>query len=168
MSALVSVDPGTGRFAFSGGGLPAIGYAVPGSGITAFLVGTTPSATSGVMEFQTGSYPPGYQFSPLNGRYGLGFDEILGRQTNSFLGQAGLDPNGGFTDAYFDTQRSAAPGLVPVQQFTMFRYTWSPDGSGTFGGNTYMVSNGAKVYFIDLSPANGHPAVIVGQRQQGP
>jgi hypothetical protein len=169
LSAQYAVDPGTGRITFTGAGVPAIGYAIPGmSGPTAYLVGTTPSAPSGVMEFQTDTYPPGYQFSPLNGRYGLAFDEILDRQSSSFLGQAGVDPNGGLTDAYIDTQRTGAPGLVPVQQFTMFRYLWSADGTGTFGGNTYMVSNGEKIFFIDLSPANGHPAVILGQRQQKP
>ncbi len=59
--------------------------------------------------------------------------------------------------------RTQVPGLVHAQAFTLFRYSWSPDGSGTFGGNTYMVSNGAKVFYIDVSPANGQPAVIVGQ-----
>lgn len=169
LSGQYTIDPATGRFTFSGTGVPAVGYAIPGtSGVTAYLVGTGPSATSGALEFQTDSYPPGYQFSPLNGRFGTALDEMLDRQTSPFLGQAGVDPNGGLTDAYVDTQRTSAPGLVPVQQFTMFRYTWSPDGTGTFGGNTYMVSNGDKVFFIDLSPANGHPAVIVGQRQQKP
>jgi len=121
------------------------------------------------MEYQTNSYPPGYQFSPVNGRYGFSPDEILDRQTTNFAGQETLDPNGGITpDSYVDTSRSSAPGLVPVQTFTLFRYTWSPDGSGTFGGNTYMVSNGEKVFYIDVSPANNHPAVIVGQRQQNP
>ena len=137
--------------------------------MTAYLLGTTPSAASGALEFQTDSYPPGYQFSPLNGRYGFALDEMLDRQTNAFLGQEGADTSGGLTsDSYIDTQRASAPGLVPVESFTMFRYTWSADGSGTFGGNTFMVSNAEKIFYIDLSPANGHPAVVVGQRQQAP
>ena len=169
LSGQYAVDPGTGRFTFSGTGVPAVGYVIPGAdGVTGYLVGTGPSATTGALEFQTDSYPPGYQFSPLNGRYGVALDEILDRQTSPFLGQAGIDPNGGLTDSYIDTQRTSAPGLVPVQQVTMFRYTWGADGTGTFGGNTFMVSNGDKVFFIDLSPADGHPAVIVGQRQQKP
>jgi hypothetical protein len=170
MSAQYSVDPTTGRFVFVGTGIPAVGYAVPGTiGITSYFVGTGAAATSGVMEYQTNSYPPGYQFSPVNGRYGFSPDEILDRQTTNFAGQETLDPNGGITpDSYVDTGRSSAPGLVPVQAFTLFHYTWSPDGSGTFGGNTYMVSNGEKVFYIDVSPANSHPAVIVGQRQQNP
>jgi hypothetical protein len=165
-----SVDPTTGRFTFSGTGVPAIGYAVPGgSGVTGYLMGTGPSAASGVMEFQTSSYPPGYQFSPVNGRYGFALDEMLDAQTNVFAGQESLDPNGGITpDSYVDTSRPAAPGLIPAQTFTLFRYTWNPDGTGRFGGNTYMVSNAEKVFYIDVSPANSHPVVIVGQRQQKP
>ena len=139
------------------------------SGVTGYLVGTGPSASSGVMEFQTSSYPPGYQFSPLNGRYGFALDEMPDPQTSAFAGQESADPNGGITpDSYVDTSRPTAPGLIPVQSFTLFRYTWNPDGTGTFGGNTYMVSNADKVFYIDASPANSHPAVIVGQRQQKP
>ncbi len=170
VSGQYSVDPTTGRFTFSGTGVPAVGYAVPGeSGITGYFVGTGPSAASGVIEFQTNSYPPGYPFSPVNGRYGFGLDEMLDAQTSAFSGQESADPNGGISpDSYLDTSGPAAPELSPVQTFTSFRYTWNPDGSGTYGGNTYMVSNGDKVFYIDASPANGRPAVIVGQRQQKP
>jgi hypothetical protein len=94
---------------------------------------------------------------------------MLDAQTNVFAGQESLDPNGGITpDSYVDTSRPAAPGLIPAQTFTLFRYTWNPDGTGRFGGNTYMVSNAEKVFYIDVSPANSHPVVIVGQRQQKP
>jgi hypothetical protein len=58
-------------------------------------------------------------------------------------------------------------GLIPFQEFDLFQYTWSPDGSGTYGGNTYMVTNGSakgsKFFYIDTSPLNAHPAVVVGQ-----
>ncbi|MBI3477731.1 MAG: putative Ig domain-containing protein [Acidobacteria bacterium] len=170
LSAQYSIDPMTGRFVSVGTGIPAVGYAVPGTnGVTGYFVGTGATAMSGVMEYQTNSYPPGYQFSPINGRYGFSPDEMLDRQTTNFAGQETLDPNGGITpDSYIDTSRPSAPGLVPVQTFTLFRYTWAPDGSGTFGGNTYMVSNAEKAFYIDVSPANTHPAVIVGQRQQKP
>ncbi len=170
LSGQYSVDPTTGRFTFSGTGVPGVGYAVPAeSGVTGYLVGTGTSAMSGVMEFQTNSYAPGYQFSPVSGRYGFALDEMLDAQTSVFAGQESADPNGGITpDSYIDTSRPAAPGLIPVQSFTSFRYTWSPDGTGAYGGNTYMVSNGDKVFYIDTSPATGHPAVIVGQRQQKP
>jgi hypothetical protein len=38
--------------------------------------------------------------------------------------------------------------------------------AGTYGGNTFMVTNQSKFFYIDVSPLNAHPAVIVGQRQQ--
>ena len=168
LSGQYTVDQTTGRFVFSGTAVNAVGYATASAdGITAYLVGTGSSASSGVMEFQTSSYPPGYQFSPINGRYGIGIDEVLDPQTTVFAGVQGADLNGNLSsDSYIDNNIPADPGLIPVQAFTMFRYTWSPDGSGTYGGNTYMVSNGAKIFYIDVSPLNGHPAVVVGQRVQ--
>jgi hypothetical protein len=56
-------------------------------------------------------------------------------------------------------------GLTPFQEFELFKYTWSADGSGIWGGNTYMVTNQSKFFYIDTSPPNGHPGVIVGQLQ---
>jgi hypothetical protein len=168
LSGQYAVDPTTGRFTCSGTAVNAVGYAVPDSaGVTAYLVGTGASAASGVMEFQTDSYPPGYQFSPINGRYGFAVDEMLDPLTTVFAGVHGADQNGGLNaDSYIDSSLPTVPGMIPVQAFTLFRYTWSADGSGTYGGNTYMVSNGSKVFYIDVSPLNGHPAVIVGQRVQ--
>lgn len=168
LSGNYAIDSATGRFTFSGTGIPVVGYAIPAaSGATAFLVGTGPSASSGVMEFQTSAYPPGFQFSPINGRYGFAVDEMLDTQTAAFAGQSQLDSNGGVSaDSYIDTSSSTPPGIVPVLSYNMFHYTWNADGSGTYGGNTYMATNGDKVFYIDVSPLNGHPAVIVGQRQQ--
>lgn len=76
-------------------------------------------------------------------------------------------PNGGLpissTALYLDS--SSLAGLSPFQEFAPLQYTWSADGSGTYGGNTYTVTNQSKVFYIDVSPLNGHPAVIVGQKQ---
>jgi hypothetical protein len=171
LSGHYTVDPISGRLTFSGTGLPAVGYVIPGTtGITAYLLGTTASASSGAMEFQTNSYPPGYEFAPIVGGYGLGLDEMLDSQTTSVAGLGSDDFTGGTnpTSSFIDTSAPFAPGLIPVQNFTMFKYTFSPDGSGTYGGNTYMVTNGAKFFYIDLSPFNVHPAVVVGQLQSAP
>lgn len=168
LSGQYAVDSNSGRLALSGTAIPAVGYLVSSSnGLTAYLVGASPAADSGVMEFQTDSYPPGYQFSPINGRYGFGMDEVLDPLTSVFAGVETLDLNGGISpDSYIDSSGPISPGLLPVQTYTLFRCTWSPDGSGTYGGNTFMVANGTKVFYIDTSPLNGHPAVVVGQRQQ--
>jgi len=120
------------------------------------------------MEFQTDSYPPGYQFAPINGHYGLGTEEMLDPQSAVLAGIEDPGPNGSLSissiAAYLDS--SSITGLIPFQEFDLFKYTWSADGSGTYGGNTYMVTNQSKFFYIDVSPLNGHPAVVVGQRQQ--
>ena len=170
LSAQYAVDSTTGRFTFAGAGVPVVGYVVPSAtGVTGYLVGTGASAASGTMEFQTSSYPPGYQFSPfLGSSYAFGFatDEMLDPLSTVVAGQEFPTPNGSFSGGglnYIDS--SDTSGLYALQQFDLFKYTWAADGSGTWGGNTYMVTNGAKFFYIDTSPLNGHPGVVVGQLQ---
>ena len=171
VAAQYSVDPATGRVVFSGTATPVIGYATQApTGITAFLVGTGSSAASGTMEFQNNTYPPGYQFGPIGGNYGVAAEEMLDAQTTVAAGLENPGPSGGLAlssaGAYLDS--SGPTGLVPFQEFDMFKYTWIADGSGTYGGNTFMVTNQAKFFYIDVSPLNGHPVVVVGQLQQPP
>jgi len=169
VSAQYAVDPSTGRFSFAGTGVPVVGYAVPSaSGITGYFVGTGASAASGTMEFQTKSYPPGYQFSPFvadSYAYGLAIEEMLDPQSTVIAGQEFPTPNGTFSSAISYLDSSNLTGLATFQEFQLFKCTWSADGSGTWGGNTYMVTNGSKFFYIDTSPLNGHPGVIVGQLQ---
>lgn len=169
ISAQYTVDATTGRFSFAGTGAPVIGYAIPSaSGLTAYLVGTGASAASGAMEFQTASYPPGYQFSPfLGSAYGYGYatEEMLEAQATIVSGQEFPTPNGGFSGGLSYVDSSDTSGLYALQQFDLFKYTWGADGSGTWGGNTYMVTNGTKFFYIDTSPLNGHPGVVVGALQ---
>jgi hypothetical protein len=93
---------------------------------------------------------------------------MLDPQSTVIAGIEDPGPNGilstGNSASYLDS--SSLTGLIPFQEFDLFKYTWSADGSGTYGGNTYMVTNQSKFFYIDVSPLNGHPAVIVGQRQQ--
>jgi len=169
VSAQYSVDPTSGRFVFTGTGVPVIGYAVPSSvGVTGYLLGTGASAVSGTMEYQTNSYPPGYQFSPFAGSayaYGLATEEMLDPQTTVLAGQEFPTPNGILTGGLSYLDSSGLTGLLPLQQFQLFKYTWSADGTGTWGGNAFMVTNQSKFFYIDTSPLNGHPGVIVGQLQ---
>jgi hypothetical protein len=168
VSAQYAVDPSTGRFTFSGTGVPVVGYAIPSaSGVTGFLLGTAASAASGTMEFQTSTYPPGFQFAPINGHYGLGTEEMLDPQATVVAGVEQVSPNGSLSaDANSNLDSSTPTGLIPFQEFDLFKYTWNADGSGTYGGNTFMVASQSKFYYFDLSPLNGHPGVIVGQLQQ--
>ena len=164
-----AVDSSSGRVSFSGTAIPAVGYLVTdANGPTAFLVGTGSSAASGVMEFQTDSYPPGYQFSPISNVYGVAVDEVLDKQTPVFAGVNNATLTGRLDSPSFLDTSGPVVGLLPVQLYEMFRYTFSADGTGTYGGYTDMVTSGDKVYYIDISPLNGHPAIIVGQRLQKP
>jgi len=166
-----AIDSGTGRFTFSGTAVPAVGYlALNPDGLTGYLVGTGPSATSGQMEVQTNTYPPGYLSTPILNSYGIAPDEMFDFQQSVFVGK--ISPNsansqGGINDSILDGSTPGA-GLLPFQTFALFRYAWSPDGSGTMGGNTSMVTNGHKFFYIDISPLNTHPAVIIGQQQEAP
>jgi Putative Ig domain len=172
VSAQYVVDPTTGRFTFAGTGIPVVGYALgsSASGITGYLVGTGASAASGTVEFQTSSYPPGYQFGPILGQYGLGTDEMLDSQSTVTIGNEFPARNGQLDASAPQVNylySSNLTGLIPFQEFDLLHYTWSADGSGTYGGNTYMVTNGsakgARFFYIDTSPLNAHPAVVVGQ-----
>jgi len=169
VSAQYAVDPATGRFSFTGTGVPVVGYAVPSpTGVTGYLVGTGASAASGAMEFQTNSYPPGYQFSPFAASsyaFGLATEEMLDPQSTVIAGQEFPAPNGIFSGGVSYLDSSNLLGLFALQQFEIFKYTWGADGSGAWGGFTYMVTNGSKFFYIDTSPLNGHPSVIVGQLQ---
>jgi hypothetical protein len=164
-----AIDPTLGRVTFSGTAIPAVGYlALDTNGLTAYLVGTGASAASGVMEFQTDNYPPGYEFNPVTRPYGFVVDEMFDPLSAVFVGNINVDntgTNGGLNDSYLDGS-SALNGLLPFQNFELFTMTFGPDGSGTFGGNTYMVTNGHKVFYIDISPLNSHPAIVVGQQIQ--
>jgi len=172
VSAQYVVDPTTGRFTFAGTGIPVVGYALgtSASGITGYLVGTGASAASGMMEFQTNSYPPGYQFGPIIGQYGLGTDEMLDAQSTVIIGNEFPARNGQLGTSAPQVNylySSNLTGLTPFQEFDLFQYTWSADGSGTYGNYTYMVTNGSskgsKFFYIDTSPLNAHPAVVVGE-----
>jgi hypothetical protein len=169
VSAQYSVDATSGRFTFAGTGAPIVGYAIPSAtGVTGYLVGTSSSAASGTMEFQNSSYPPGYQSTPIDTEVGLATEEMLDPQSTVFAGVEDPTINGGLSGtaslSYLDS--SNLTGLFPFQEFTLFKFTWSADGSGTWGGSTYMVTSQSKFFYIDTSPLNGHPAVVVGQKQQ--
>jgi hypothetical protein len=100
--------------------------------------------------------------------YGVAVDEVLDKQTPVFAGVNNATLTGRLDSPSFLDTSGPVVGLLPVQLYEMFRYTFSADGTGTYGGYTDMVTSGDKVYYIDISPLNGHPAIIVGQRLQKP
>ena len=156
-----TVDSTTGRVALSGpkaGTTPPVFYLTgSASGVTGFLVGTDVSASGGLVEFQTNIFPPLFTTGFLRGPYIFGPDRVLDPTTTHVSGS--VIPNGsgsfsGFQDA------SAAAGLTPNQTLAG-SYTVNLDGTGSFGGNTFSVTNGAVAFYFGVSPADTRPVLVV-------
>jgi hypothetical protein len=156
--------------------------AVPASCITGFLVGTDSTAQDGILEFQTSIAPPPPPFNNqyVLGDYAFGVDEALDNLTAAGEGFATATANSGSL-----TSGSLSPGLqdynfgdpnyclqsnctllVPEEEFAG-SYTVNTDGTGTFGGyngETVAVTNGRTIFYLDESPLNLHPSVMVGEQ----
>jgi hypothetical protein len=52
---------------------------------------------------------------------------------------------------------------MPSQSLTG-TYSVNPNGTGTFGGGTTSVTNGNVTFYIDESPINLHPSIIVAEQ----
>jgi hypothetical protein len=154
----------------------------PASCIGGFIVGNDSSAQDGILEFQTGALPPPPPFSNIyvEGDYSHGTNEMLDQQTPALEGVVYALPSGATTTAgtfgpnpsnqqsfirdvsYSCSATPPQPScvLLPSQSLTG-SYTINKDGSGTFGGETVSVSNGNVIFYIDESPTNLHPSVVV-------
>jgi len=148
----------------------------PASCITGFLVGTDNAAQSGILEFQTSlaTPPPPFLARLLAGDYAYGTNESLDPATANLEGSVSALPSstsltaGSFTRidqdvSYADPGYCLQPGcllLFPDESLTG-SYSINPNGTGNFGGNTVSVTNGRVVFYIDESPLNLHPTVVV-------
>jgi len=156
--------------------------AVPASCVTGFLVGTDSTAQDGIMEFQTSltAPPPPFNNQYILGDYAFGVDEALDNLTATAEGFATATANSGSLTAgslspglqdysYGDPNyclQSNCTLLVPEEEFAG-SYTVNTDGTGTFGGyngETVSVTNGRTVFYVDESPLNLHPSVVVAEQ----
>jgi len=158
------------------------GCGIPANCFTGFLVGTDSSAQDGILEFQTPTTapPPPFISSYLAGDYAYGTDEILDQLAPSFEGVVYALPSGASTTTgtlgpnpaasqAFVQDISYSCGAQPPQpscvllpsQFLSGSYSVSSNGTGTFGGATVSVTNGNATFFIDESPVNLHPSIVV-------
>ncbi len=152
----------------------------PASCITGFLVGTDNSAQDGVLEFQTPAVapPPPFTNRDVAGDYVYGSAENIDWMTSSFEGDVYATPSSSastsgslgasglpfFQDSSYGCLNSICPFLIPEATFAG-AYTINGNGTGTFGGATAVsVTNGNVIFYIDESPVNLHPSVVVAEQ----
>jgi len=190
LSGAYSVDGNSGRLMLSAPSLgqnvgdhPLIGYLIPlpttltqqgcvklASCVAAFLVSTDATAQAGQMEFQTPMVAPPPPFSRqfVAGYFFFGSDESMDAATAVLAGTVKANPNGGRfagveSASYPNAVYCQVPNCVLLLPNEAFGggYSVNSDGSGTVGGQTVSVTNGNVTFYIDESPLNSHPAVIV-------
>lgn len=190
ISATYTVDATTGRTAFSTnatgqtlGSHSFVAYILPpsttltrancsqpASCVTGFLVGNDSSAQTGVMEFQTSILPPPPPFSNtfVAGDYLYGNAESLDSSTPVIDGTLSSDTknlsNRSQIVNYSNSSYCLQPGcavLLPAETLASASFSVKSDGTGTFGGETVSVTNGNIIFYIDESPLNLHPSVLV-------
>ena len=154
----------------------------PASCVTGFLVGTDNTAQDGILEFQTPTVapPPPFTNTYVAGDYAYGTDELLDELAPAIDGDLYAQPSGGNTttgtfspnpgngqpfvqDVSFScAAQSPQPSclLLPSQSLSG-SYTIGANGTGTFGGQTVSVTNGNVAFYIDESPLNLHPSILV-------
>jgi large repetitive protein len=166
---------------------PLVGYVIPVSStltrqncnvladcVTGFLVSTDQTAQAGLLEFQTPSIAPPPPFSAVyvEGYYFYGTDEGLDSATPLIDGASVANPTGtvyggvqstNFTSNSFYCQQEPNCALLHPNEAISpsAAYSVSSNGTGTMGGETVAVTNGNVIFYIDESPINAHPSVIV-------
>jgi hypothetical protein len=166
---------------------PLVGYVVPVPGtltrqdcivladcVTGFVVSTDQTAQAGLLEFQTPSTAPPPPFSTLyvEGYYFYGTDEGLDVATPLINGASVANPTGSVYGGVQSTSYSLdsfycqqEPGCVLLQPNDSVSpsgsYSVNSNGTGTVGGETVAVTNGNVIFYIDESPINAHPSVII-------
>jgi large repetitive protein len=166
---------------------PFVGYAIPVPGtltrtncaqpascVTGFLISTDSAAQAGTMEFQTPTTAPPPPFSSLylSGYYFFGTDESLDSETPVIDGSVDAIPNG---SVYSGVENASYPAnsvychleptcttLLPnLTLGTKGSYSVSSSGTATLGGETVGVTNGNVTFYLDESPLNTHPSVVI-------
>jgi hypothetical protein len=166
---------------------PLVGYAIPVSStltrqscivladcVTGFLVSTDQTAQAGLLEFQTPSLAPPPPFSAVyvEGYYFYGTDEGVDPATPLIDGASVANPTGtmyggvqstNFTsNSFYCQQEPDCVLLHPNEAISPSgSYSVNSNGTGTIGGETVAVTNGNVTFYIDESPINAHPSVIV-------
>jgi hypothetical protein len=142
--------------------------------VTGFLVSTDQSAQAGLLEFQTPSIAPPPPFSVLyvQGYYFYGTDEGLDAASPVINGVSTANPTGArygavqsvnySLNSFYCQQEPDCTLLLSNEAISQSgSYSVSSNGSGTVGGETVAVTNGNVTFYIDESPLNLHPSIVV-------
>jgi hypothetical protein len=145
--------------------------------VTGFLVSTDESAQAGLLEFQTPTLGPPPPFSNLYmaGYYFYGTDEILNAATPLINGAADANPTGAAdagvqsvnysTSSFYCQVEPTCALLHPNDPLSIGgTYSVSSNGTATIGGETVAVTNGNVIFYIDESPINSTPSVMVEEQ----
>ncbi len=159
----------------------------PANCITGFLVGSDSTAQDGVLEFQSPlvAPPPPFNNGYVAGDYAYGTDEALDRATpllegnvlpipssssttsGSFnFGNTGVVPGAAQDVSYGSYGYCTDPSCFLVSGETLSgSYTVNTNGTGTLGGGAVVsVTNGNVIFYIDESPINLDPSVVVAEQ----
>jgi hypothetical protein len=157
--------------------------------VTGFVVGSNNSAGNpdttaqdGVLEFQISTYgpPPPFTNRYVAGDFIYGTAENLDSTSASFEGDVFATPsatnqtggsfgNNGLNDEAFYQDSSyclpsACPLFIPAETLTG-SYTINTTGIGTFGGGAIVsLNNGNVTFYVDESPVNAHPSIVVAEQ----
>jgi len=159
-------------------GTTAATCAKPASCVTGFLVGTDSTAQDGTLEFQTSGItpPPPFYNAFVLGDFAFGAQESLNQSSTSSEGfieaapspsssnNSGTLTRGSRDTSFGDCWLGVCRNLIPDEQLGSGSYTIKTDGSGTFGGETVSVTNGRVIFYLDESPLNLYPSVVVADQ----
>ncbi len=163
---------------------PLVGYVIPvpntltrqncvdlASCVTGFLLSTDATAEAGQLEFQTSATAPPPPFSSLYfaNYYFYGTDEGLDTSTPLVEGASNANPNGAHYAAVQSVSNPSSaycqppncPLLIPNETLATGGYAVNSNGTGSLGAETISVTNGNVTYYIDESPVNFHPSIVV-------
>jgi hypothetical protein len=193
ISGVYSVDPSTGRTAFTApqigqtlGSHPFVAYVIPLSSgltksacskpancVTGFLVGTDSTAQDGILEFQTSltQPPPPFSNTYVAGDYVYGTSEIMDPSSRNIEGDfssttTSLTNN--VRDVSFGNPNYCLqPGcvlLLPDDTLSSTSFSITKNGTGALAAQTVAVTNGNVIFYIDESPLNVQPVIMVAEQ----
>lgn len=151
----------------------------PASCVTGFVVGTDNTAQDGLLEFQTSTIPAiPFTNAYVAGDYVYATMESLDSMSPSLEGDVFATPSSQnstsgsmgnsslpfYQDVSYGCVATTCPVFIPDETLTG-SYTINSNGTGNFGGGTIIsISNGNVIFYIDESPVNLQPAVVVAEQ----